>query len=97
MSPFGREPERPADPSPEWNEHWAAVLGLPDPDPCRVCRKDSKAADCQQWERVWAVLRRWFPDRVPPRRPARVVVCKDCCIGLLGGHQCPWWDLCWPV
>jgi len=25
------------------------------------------------------------------------VVCKECCIGMLGGHRCRWWDLCWNI
>lgn len=22
-------------------------------------------------------------------------ICKDCCIGKMKGHKCPWFDFCW--
>ena len=27
-------------------------------------------------------------------RMGQIVVCRDCCIVLLKGHHCVWWDLC---
>ena len=63
---------------------------------CRVCGKTLlPAVFCTDRDRAFrkAVLRGSLED-VPYSWPRCPVVCKECCIGLLGGHGCVWWDLC---
>jgi hypothetical protein len=94
MTPARRQPPGPGESEP-WQEHWARALGLPDPDPCCLCDRTTRSADCQRWELVRALPRERCSGRPPSRRPGRVVVCKDCCIRELDGHRCVWWDFCW--
>lgn len=96
MTPARRQPPRPGEPEP-WREHWARVLGLPDPDPCCLCDRTRRSADCQRWELGRALPGQRCSGRPKQRRPARRVVCKDCCIQELDGHRCMWWEFCWRV
>ena len=67
-----------------------------DGGPCFVCQKARHAtASCERWDRVEAHLEPRKPGRVMWGRPARLPVCKDCCIAALAGHRCVWWHLCW--
>ena len=64
--------------------------------PCFVCQGARHAvASCERWDRVEAHVRPREPGRVMWGRPERLQVCKDCCIGVLGGHRCVWWHMCW--
>ena len=62
---------------------------------CFVCRRQGRAASCEAWERVEASFKGREPGKVMWGRPARLRVCKDCCIAALAGHRCTWWHLCW--
>jgi len=65
---------------------------------CAVCRKANRpSAFCEG---------RWLAEDAVGAGPATgemqqdrrgLVVCKECCIGKLGGQRCVWWDLCWNI
>jgi len=62
---------------------------------CKVCwlcgRRQEDPASCEMEDKVLEVLEK--RDRRAPF--GEMAVCKCCCIAALGGHGCPWWDLCW--
>ena len=66
--------------------------------PCVVCRKAERPSVLCEG--------RWLVEEAEAPRPAKptvqhdhhgLVVCKQCCIGVLGGQRCVWWGLCWGV
>jgi len=68
----------------------AALPGL-EQRMCLLCRLRQEAtASCEQDAVLEQRRARPLVSGSPPR-----VVCKDCCIAALDGHECPWWDLCW--
>jgi len=78
-----------------WRKHWSAVLGTADPDPCYLCRRRQRAAECGQMERIAEARRERALPEPQHKATARLVVCKGCCIRALDGHRCVWWDFCW--
>ena len=62
---------------------------------CLMCRRSRLVSRCEDWERTVKALRELKPGQHYQPKPERAVVCKDCCIGALDGHRCPWWDFCW--
>ena len=65
---------------------------------CAVCRVVHQVrAECQERHRIWSHFderkMHWLKGGARPG----AMVCKDCCIGALGGHRCIWWDLCWNI
>jgi len=54
MTPARREPPGPGEPD-KWQEHWARVLDRPDPDPCCLCDRTARSADCQRVGRLPAM------------------------------------------
>ena len=62
--------------------------------PCLICCRSRKATGCEDEERIGKALRERHSRRHWPK-PEQTVVCKDCCIGALDGHHCPWWGFCW--
>jgi len=69
-----------------WSNHGRCLL-------CRLGRETT--APCEQDKKVLEVLEGRHERPLTLSRPQRVVVCKDCCIMALGGHECLWWSLCW--
>ena len=69
-----------------WSNHGRCLL-------CRLERETT--ASCEQDKKVLEVLERRQVRPLPLSRSQRVVVCKDCCIMAMDGHECLWWDLCW--
>jgi len=94
MTPARRQPPGPSELDP-WQEHWARALGLPDPDPCYLCDRKRPSADCQRRDLFKNTPAGWCSAGPSRLRPARLVICKDCCIRELDGHRCIWWDFCW--
>ena len=63
---------------------------------CFLCgERQPQTVFCEEWPRVqafFAKVERWWHCNY---RLGRDVTCKQCCIAVLDGHHCPWWDLCW--
>jgi hypothetical protein len=79
------------------DRHWAAVLGGLAQEPCCLCGRTRRAGICERFQASADVIERFEPGRLKPERPARAVICKDCCIATLEGHKCVWWDFCWSI
>ena len=60
---------------------------------CRIARRPQ--APCEYPGRILEILEKKEPERPYSSRPPHDHVCKDCCIVVLDGHDCLWWDLCW--
>ena len=64
--------------------------------PCFLCGKQrTPAACCEDRDRVVKAIENVASANQLKQRPQRITMCKDCCIGLLEGHHCVWWDFCW--
>jgi len=81
-----------ARPSTAWEAPWRPVSERA----CFLCGKQrQRAVACSDGDRIERFLKKQCPDWQTPIPPDRVTICKDCCIGALAGHRCPWWRLCW--
>ena len=88
--PRGVEPS--VDRVPQQGEEWPWEA----PRSCRLCRiAQQPQASCEHPEWISNILQQRVPGRVFIRQPGDNRVCKHCCYAVLGGHECPWWDLCW--
>lgn len=66
--------------------------------PCVLCRKTRlPSVFCTDREQVSRRGGAVGTVDGQPRGRGEAVVCKECCIGVLAGHRCVWWDLCWNI
>ena len=72
---------------------WAAKAGQ-----CTMCGKVGQhQTECQNIAAIHLFLMNLkLYDWASSVQPG-ALLCKDCCIGLVNGHKCPWWDLCWNI
>ena len=65
---------------------------------CAVCRRGREPqCRCEAWRRIRDFLEEKHLDPLAVGVASGAWACKDCCIGKLDGHGCPWWILCWSV
>lgn len=74
-----------------------AVGSVRDPKGCLLCERPRRGTRCENRDRAASFLGRRRQSRAMDGLPRPMAVCKDCCIGLLEGHRCAWWNLCWGV
>lgn len=91
----GKAGKRPGTASPRRTLRRRAGSGHGGGGTCFVCERSRRTAWCEQRRRIFKHLEEAHPLRNPWCTPRLAAVCKDCCIGGLDGHHCPWWDLCW--
>ena len=70
----------------------------PKTDRCAICEKvQPRQVECQNVGAVRLFFHKLeLYGRESSVRPD-ALLCKNCCIGLVDGHRCVCWDLCWSI
>jgi len=74
--------------------------GFASPEPKRsfLCGKSrQQAVCCEDWQRLAKAAQGYQANGLFAAKPEDVIICKDCCIAALEGHQCIWWPFCWEL